>query len=254
MTARLLNCASIRPFFPPVEAATCCLLIETNDGLALVDTGFGVADITAPTGTMRLFLALMRSPRDPEETARHQIGRLGLSPEDVRHIFLTHLHLDHSGGLPDFPAASVHVFRAELEAALHPRGFLRWAYEEEHWAHGPRWVTHDKVQSGAWFGLDALERIEGLAPEIRIVPLAGHTPGHCGVAIRTDGGWLFHCGDALPFGGLESSAPDRISRLLIGPHTPRLRALAQEHREEIRFLPAHVPQGHFAAWKSRVEY
>jgi glyoxylase-like metal-dependent hydrolase (beta-lactamase superfamily II) len=253
MPIHLLNCASIRPLFPPVGAATCCLLVETNEGLALVDTGFGVADVTHPTKTMRRFQALMRSPRDLKGTAWHQIRRLGYSPEDVRHVFLTHLHLDHAGGLPDFPSASAHVFRPELEASLRPRGLLRWGYLQEHWAHGPRWVVHDRGRPGDWFGLEAIGPIAGLAPEIRLIPLTGHTAGHCGVAIRTDRGWLIHCGDALPFGGLASAAPDRISRLLLGPHVPRLRALARAHGEGIRFLPAHLPEGDFPEWKKRVE-
>ena len=37
-----------------------------------------------------------------------------------------------------------------------------------------------------------------------MVPLVGHTPGHTGVAVETAKGWLLHCGDALPFGGLDS--------------------------------------------------
>ena len=253
MQIHLLNCASMRPFFPPVRAATCCLLIETNEGLALVDTGFGIADITSPTKTMRRFQALMRSPRDPEETAWHQVRRLGYSPDDVRHIFLTHLHLDHSGGLPDFPTASVHIFRPELEASLRPRGLLRWIYPHEHWAHGPRWVVYDAPRPGAWFGFDAIETVAGLDPEMRIIPLVGHAPGHCGVAVRTDKGWLMHCGDALPFGGLASSPPEAISRLLIGPHVPRLRALALEQGERIRLLPAHIPLQMLTGWKSQVE-
>lgn len=36
----------------------------------------------------------------------------------------------------------------------------------------------------------------GLPPEILLVPLTGHTWGHCGVAIQRDADWLLHAGDA----------------------------------------------------------
>ena len=42
MSIRILNCGTIRPYFPHVESGVSCLLVETNDGPVLVDTGFGV--------------------------------------------------------------------------------------------------------------------------------------------------------------------------------------------------------------------
>ena len=55
-------------------------------------------------------------PLNPEQAAMRQVARLGYAPADVRHIVLTHIHFDHCGGLPDFPAASVHVHRREYKA------------------------------------------------------------------------------------------------------------------------------------------
>jgi glyoxylase-like metal-dependent hydrolase (beta-lactamase superfamily II) len=52
---------------------------------------------------------------DIAETALHQVERLRFS--GVRHVVLTHLDLDHAGGLRGFPDAQVHVLRTELEAA-----------------------------------------------------------------------------------------------------------------------------------------
>ena len=43
--------------------------------------------------------------------------------------------------------------------------------------------------------------LAGLPPEILIVPLAGHTTGHCGIAVRSADGWLLHAGDAYFFRG-----------------------------------------------------
>src|SRR3954463_7912789 len=97
-----------------------CLLIETGDGLVLVDTGFGTGDAADPGRLGAPFRALTRPKCEESETAVRQMERMGLNPADVRHILLTHLDLDHAGGLGDFPDAEVHVFSRELEAARSP--------------------------------------------------------------------------------------------------------------------------------------
>jgi glyoxylase-like metal-dependent hydrolase (beta-lactamase superfamily II) len=212
-----LDCAPVRPYFPPVASSTLCTLVEAGDELILVDTGLGTRDLAAPSTEMRLFTALMRSPRDPAHTAYYQIAALGYRPADVTHILVTHLHLDHSGGLPDLPAALVHVTRAEYESATSPRGVRRLFYEQAHWEHGPRWRIHEEVAQEAWFDFDATEIREIQAAPVVMVPLAGHSPGHVGVAVETSSGWLLHCGDALPFGGLKSDAPDSLAAAGCGP-------------------------------------
>jgi glyoxylase-like metal-dependent hydrolase (beta-lactamase superfamily II) len=195
MRVHHLNCMTFRL---GVASITHCLLIETTDGLLLVDAGLGLGDYEQPTRKMRAFLALNRVPRNPEETAIRQVVSLGYSPEDVQHIVLTHLHLDHSGGLPDFPWARVHVFAAEHQAATQRRqkGLLNWfGYDTIHWAHGPRWVRYE-LGGEEWFGLPCAE-VQGIeSARLVLVPLIGHTPGHCGLAVEVEGGWLLHCGDA----------------------------------------------------------
>jgi glyoxylase-like metal-dependent hydrolase (beta-lactamase superfamily II) len=50
--------------------------------------------------------------------------------------------------------------------------------------------------------------LDGLPPEILLVPLAGHTWGHAGVAVDTGRGWLLHAGDAYFYRG-EMRSPER---------------------------------------------
>lgn len=95
-----------------------CLLAATGQGLVLVDTGLGTGDYLRPGRWMRFFTAAMRLPRDLGQTALHQIKRLDYQPEAVRHIVITHLHLDHAGGLPDFPQAQVHTPQPEYEHVM----------------------------------------------------------------------------------------------------------------------------------------
>jgi glyoxylase-like metal-dependent hydrolase (beta-lactamase superfamily II) len=240
-----LNCGSLRPYIPAIDSLVYCLLAETDDGLMLVDTGFGIQDYTAPTRLVRLFTALMRSPRDLAETAAYQVERRGHARRDVRHIVMTHLHIDHAGGLPDFPDARVHAHRLEHEAAMRPKGLIERFYISEHWAHGPQWVLHDQVNT-EWYGFQGIEIIPGLSPGVILLPLPGHSRGHCGVAVETEYGWLLHCGDATyPF--YHRDHPDQpfrdppgwlVSRFL-GPHTPRLKALFEAHRDEVWMVSSH---------------
>ncbi|WP_107655936.1 MBL fold metallo-hydrolase [Nocardia suismassiliense] len=218
-----LNCGTLRPPSPRLVngtgslfgRGTCvchCLLIETDRTLVLVDTGIGTRDIAQPVKNLGAeFVWGVHPSLDPAETALQQILRLGFSAGDVGHIVLTHLDIDHTGGLPDFPHAAVHVNTDELAAARRPLTFLeRRRYAGASWAHGPKWVEH-QAEGAEWFGFRAIRELPGLPAEILLVPLDGHTRGHTGVAIDTgaDTGprWLLHAGDAYDYHGQLDAEP-----------------------------------------------
>jgi glyoxylase-like metal-dependent hydrolase (beta-lactamase superfamily II) len=181
---------------PNLDRSPClCLLLEDRDRLMLVDTGFGTRDMKDLTrlGPGRILLNVL--PR-PEETAVRQIQAMGFRGDDVTDIICTHLDRDHAGGLSDFPWANVHVLEAERRAALlPPTGREKERYRAQHFKHQPKWVTYEKEGVGEWFGIECLRPPE-LPHEIILVPLPGHTRGHCGVAVYGEEGWVLHCGDA----------------------------------------------------------
>src|SRR6185312_16488202 len=132
-----------------------CLLVEQADGLVLVDTGFGLADMRN-TRQLGLIFSTLFAPQPREhETAVEQVRALGFQPSDVRRILATHLDVDHAGGLPDFPDAHVHVLGRELAAALHPSWRERERYVAAHWAHGPQWVEHEP-EGYEWQGFESV--------------------------------------------------------------------------------------------------
>lgn len=172
------------------------LVCETEDGLLLVDSGFGTRDIADPS---RLGPArhLLRAALDPAETALRQIEGLGLDPADVRHIVLTHLDLDHVGGISDFPDAMIHTTAVEHRAAMvAPSRREARRYRPVQWSHGPRLRTYADATT-EWQGLAAGWSIEGVGDDVALLPMPGHSRGHAAVGVRTEGGLLVHAGDAV---------------------------------------------------------
>ncbi len=183
--------------FTKAKLSCHCLLIETDDGLVLVDTGFAVKDIREPRFPETYFLKYVLGARmDEEECALTQIRALGYSEADVRHIVLTHLDPDHAGGIMDFPNATVHVLAKELQAAMEPTTLWDKArYLRYQWAHNPNWQAHT-VKGESWYGFESVQILSNKLFDILLIPLLGHSRGHCGVAVSTDSGWILHCGDA----------------------------------------------------------
>lgn len=205
MRVHHINCATMCPVLfsqmktpgARTDGLVChVLVIETDDGLVLVDTGFGTGDIASPAHLGAGFALVARPKLDVEETALHQIERMGFARDDVRHIVPTHLDLDHAGGLPDFPKAKVHIYAKELDAVLaRATTKERNRYRPAHFAHQPEWVRY-QVQGERWFGFESVRNLDGLPPEILLVPTVGHTRGHVAVAVESKSGWLLHAGDA----------------------------------------------------------
>jgi glyoxylase-like metal-dependent hydrolase (beta-lactamase superfamily II) len=228
-----------------------CLLVEAGDSLVLIDTGFGLDDMRHPYRRLGVpFVAGFRMKPNLAETAAERICGLGFDPADVRHIACTHLDLDHAGGLPDFPDAEVHVLEAEREAAVDPSLRDRPRYPPCHLAHGPRWVTHD-VDGDSWLGFESIRLLEGVDPDILLIPLVGHSRGHTGVAVRDGDRWLLHCGDAY-FHHTEVADPPscpvglRMFQAAMAAdgdarrsNQERLRELARNHSDAVSMFCSH---------------
>ncbi|HLV20459.1 MAG TPA: MBL fold metallo-hydrolase [Polyangiaceae bacterium] len=208
MRVHFLNCISTCPLGGALMDGhgkglrgrlTCtCLLVEGPSSLILIDTGFGLRDVAAPRARLSPFFLKLLEPEFREEmTAIRQIERLGFHPDDVRDVVLTHLDFDHAGGLDDFPRARVHLLRAERDHALEQKTWLdRQRFRPEQWSTQPNWRVHDPGDGEGWYGFRCVRDLEGLPPEILLIPLRGHTFGHAGVAVRTDARWLLDAGDA----------------------------------------------------------
>ncbi|MFB6346822.1 MAG: MBL fold metallo-hydrolase [bacterium] len=251
MDVHHLNCCPMHPFgkrfingegsyLEPAELVTHCLLLDVSGGLILVDTGLGRLDLHDPSRLGTLVNLTMNPSRSPDPTAYTRISNLGYDPAEVKHIFVTHLDMDHVGGLADFPEASIHLLEEEYQAAQDPPLMERLRYRQQLWEHNPNWTPYSS-RGEDWFGFPSLQPLPDEVPELRMVPLPGHSAGHCGIAVKQNDGWLLHCGDAY-FDANEMSPDDpsctpglRLQQKMIS-HDNRVRI---ETQNKLRDLIKH---------------
>lgn len=229
-----------------------CLLVESKDGLILIDTGFAKSVLESPRsmGLLYPFLGL-NSP--VEDAAVQQIQRLGFAVEDVRHLIPTHLDNDHAGAVVDFPLATVHTSKIELEAAQFPKSLVgRVRYRQFLKPKDQKWQEHIFDRGERWFGFDGVRAIPGTDDEVLLVPLFGHTPGHFAVAVNTGDRWLLHVGDAYynhseltiekTFGLKAFQWIVHSNYRLAMQNQLKLADLHRNHGDEIQIFCAHDPE------------
>ena len=125
------------------------------------------------------------------ETSGHLLEALkktGGTPEEIRTILLTHLHPDHSAGLTDgrgraiFPNAQLIMHKREFDFWTNNDNFKVASDEEKSYV--------ALIQASIAPYEDRIRLFEGeeeVAPGVRSVPLIGHTPGHSGYRVESNG-------------------------------------------------------------------
>jgi len=170
-------------------------VIEHPEGIIVVDTGETAR--TAQKGYFPGWHPFSRQTANkflvgPEDEIGPQLKNLGISPNDVRWVVLTHLHTDHAGGLHHFPHAEILVSRKEYAAARGLGGILQ-GYLPHRW---PRWFNPRLVD----FTSEAVGPFPASFPltkanDVVLLPTEGHTNGHLSVLVREEERSIFIAGD-----------------------------------------------------------
>jgi glyoxylase-like metal-dependent hydrolase (beta-lactamase superfamily II) len=177
---RLLNAIRDREWTEPLPIYA--FAIEHPEGVIVVDTGEDSRASAA--GYFPRWHPGVRAFREwvePQQEIGPQLAGLGIRPDDVRWVVLTHLHTDHAGGLHHFPANEILVSRTELDYASGLRGRLRGYVANTRW---PSWFAPTLVDlEPEPFGPFSAGLRLTKAGDVTLVPLPGHTPGQIGVLV-----------------------------------------------------------------------
>lgn len=165
-----LNAFSDTEAYPGMTrtGAVSCWLIKHGDDWMLWDTGLPDALAETPEGsTQGVFTVTV------PKTLASQIEALGLSPDDVDIVAISHAHFDHTGNAPLFASAKLLIQKTEWDAAqagfpgLNPEPLAPWVDSDN-------LMTvqgdHDVFGDGT----------------VKTIFLPGHTPGHQGLLVNLE--------------------------------------------------------------------
>lgn len=155
--------------------------IEHAEGKVLLDTGNSVKVCDNPRAHWGSAVEAYYPRMRPSEYVVSQLAALGTAPEDVTHIVLSHLHLDHAGGIRSFPHARIIAQQSEYDWAFSPENTQKGAY------------IHDDLtgnRTGQWQCIDGALDLFGDGA-VCAFPTPGHTPGHQSFLVRLASGRNF---------------------------------------------------------------
>ncbi len=195
-TARQLTAADQDRVTLPVFA----YLIEHPKGLILVDTGWcreispeGVYDPKAVTAILPSHLAALFHPSVPSGMAIHeQLAAMGIQPEDLEYVLLTHLDPDHVAGLKHVNKAS-HIVLPEDEYFWSCRTVYKNRQPQKLWLQYPMerpYYRGSRLGPNHWM-------IDLFGDEsIQLVNVPGHTDGQAAILIQNRGRFVLLTADA----------------------------------------------------------
>jgi N-acyl homoserine lactone hydrolase len=166
--------------------------IEHPDGVIVVDTGSNAGLKSLPRWHPYFQLAA-RFEIEPEQEIGPQLQSFGIGARDVKTVVLTHMHIDHDGGLAQFPHSRILASGDEIARASGLRGAIL-GYLPNRW---PKWFQPEPL---VWrpFRFGPFKRSAPLtkAGDVVAVPTPGHTPGHLSVVVRDGEDQIMLAGDA----------------------------------------------------------
>jgi N-acyl homoserine lactone hydrolase len=213
--------------------------IEHPEGLIVVDTGAATHLKSLPRWHP-FFQLSVQFDIEPEQEVGPQLRGLGIGPRDVTTVVLTHLHIDHDGGLAHFPHSRILADAGELARTAGIAGMIQ-GYLPGRW---PTWFDPQPLafETSAYGPFARSVRITA-AGDVVAVPTPGHTPNHVSVIVRDGDQHIVLAGDAsylertMLTGTIDGISPDEaVARSTLA----NIRQLCEQ--SPTVYLPTHDPQ------------
>jgi glyoxylase-like metal-dependent hydrolase (beta-lactamase superfamily II) len=186
--------ASFLPDAPPDQIEP----IIQRQGADPAALDFSITPLLITTGNQRVLVDTGESESGGSRLLEH-LKALGVAPEDIDLIVITHIHWDHVGG----------ILNAAGEFAFPNARYAIWSTEWDYWIAPDRFPaddTHPRVATRASLMAHPEKVIKlggvGEGGEAEILPgmcavaTPGHTPGHIAVELSSGGEKLLHVADA----------------------------------------------------------
>ena len=156
-----------RPSGVPVTIPVPFYLIDHPKGLALFDTGMKLDN----------WPAQYRQDGDqrPDQMIDVQLAACGFKPDDIKYVIMSHLHLDHAGGMPLFPKATFIVRKSELKAAWWPERFqVHYIFDD-----------YKETRNFSFIELDDTEVFDVFQDgSVLCIDTKGHSQGHQSLVVN----------------------------------------------------------------------
>jgi glyoxylase-like metal-dependent hydrolase (beta-lactamase superfamily II) len=175
----------------PIRTAVNCFLVNTGARLVMIDCG-GAKMLGPTAGRMPAALA-----------------QLGIAPEQVDEVYVTHMHGDHLHGAvtPEggkvFPNAIVRIGKPDVDYWGSPAVEAAAPADQK-----GRFAAAKRALAAYGDRLQPFELGAELTPGIRSVPAIGHTPGHSCYLVSSGAAKLLLLGDTLHVGPVQFARPE----------------------------------------------
>jgi glyoxylase-like metal-dependent hydrolase (beta-lactamase superfamily II) len=226
----------------PIAMTAGTILVRHPAGNLLIDTGNSShfsQDVNVYPFWLRLKLKSLAGQLNPDVPLPELLRRVGENPAKLRWVILSHVHLDHVGGLMDLPHLPVLMTREEIQFANDPeaqaKGYVIAAYAEKL---PPPNAPTLQFESKPYETFDESADLykDG---SVVAVPLRGHTPGSVGIFVNLSPAHrFFYVGDSVDD---ERGFEERAGKPLLLRDSDNDPALANQIVSRLSELHEKVP-------------